>query len=645
MENREEMERTVRRGAEILSEHPELMGKDVETVLRDLDDGTEEMLHDRWGAVAHLVLAELTECDMASLVTALAKHGDCGFLCAYVGYLLLTEHHVNLIALLVEAENQRLFDSILPYIGENLRFNPHFSEEDLRDLLTVLNCHLNSRLFWTTLESCALQVTALKVQSVAVACLGELTGQAECAFLCSIAQQWYQSDREQVMETAERLLSHASTWSRRAGFALIECSLRACDTDFFQRYPKVDEILREEPSLRPTAIPMLVSFLQNYNETEQNREVYRWALSELQKIPDASLEERRSFLQAIEWQKDIKPVIEAIFQSVIRRSFGKDVAVLTSVDHCLYFRAKRPDADWNEIFQTMLAAFSAGGFAQNFMEFFDSMQRLTQNIARQAPVQGTAFALWQILTGNIEAFYFGLGLLVVAGDIPKLAQERDTLASVFPDILADEQLISIMKGILYFTHDSNLICTTAFQLLLLATEPAEKFLAFLIQEVYAQYSSTMFDLAESFQKDGTILQIRLADLVTEENRCAARQWESIRQIRDLVPSTEHQRVFQKAQAELMRQAETNSRPPVFLTLFPSRTLKFGARFGWAIQERDGQLTYSSSSPVRISHQMELPAEYVNDPVEYRMKCDAYLKEVRARAVDHQGLSTVPARKG
>ena len=645
MENREEMERTLRRGAEILSEHPELMGKDMDTALRDLDDGTEGMLHDRWGAVAHLVLVELTECDIVSLVPALAKQKDRGFLCTYVGYLLLTKHNVNLIALLVESENQGLFDSILPYVSENLQFAPHFSEEDLRSLLTVLNRHLNSRLFWTTLESCAEQVTALGVQSVAVACLGELTGEAECAFLRSIAQQWYQADREQVMETVEMLLSHASTWSRRAGFALIEYSLRVCDTDFLQQYPKVEEILREEPSLRPTAIPMLVSFLQNYEDTEQNRETYHRVLSELQKIPDASLEERRSFLQAIEWNKDIKPVIEALFQSIISRSFSKDAAVLTSVDHYLYFRAKRPDADWNEIFQTMLAAFAAGGFAQDFMGFFDSMQGLTYDIARQAPVQGTAFALWKILTGNVEAFYFGLGLLVEAGNIPKLAQERDTLVLAFPDIRGDEQLISIMKGILYFTHDSNRICTTAFQLLLLAEEPAESFLAFLLQEVYAQYSSTMFDLAESFQKNGTTLQIRLADMVIEENRCAVKQWEAVRKIRDLAPSAERQRVFLEAQAELMRRAEANSRPSVFHTLFPSRMLKFGARIGWVMQKRDGQLAYNASTPVQISHQMELPAGYVNDPVEYGMKRDAYLKEVRTRAIDHQGLSTVPARKG
>lgn len=116
------MERTLRRGAEILSEHPELMGKDMDTALRDLDDGTEGMLHDRWGAVAHLVLAELTECDIVSLVPALAKQKDRGFLCTYVGYLLLTKHNVNLIALLVESENQGLFDSILPYVSENLQF-------------------------------------------------------------------------------------------------------------------------------------------------------------------------------------------------------------------------------------------------------------------------------------------------------------------------------------------------------------------------------------------------------------------------------------------------------------------------------------------------------------------------------------------
>ena len=95
----------------------------------------------------------------------------------------------------------------------------------------------------------------------------------------------------------------------------------------------------------------------------------------------------------------------------------------------------------------------------------------------------------------------------------------------------------------------------------------------------------------------------------------------------------------------MRRAEANSRPSVFQTLFPSRMLKFGARIGWVMQKRDGKLAYNASTPVQISHQMELPAGYVDDPVEYGMKRDAYLKEVRTRAIDHQGLSTVPARKG
>lgn len=621
------------------------MGKDVETVLRDLDDGTEEMLHDRWGAAAHLVLAELTAYDVASLVPVLSKQEDRGFLCPYVGYLLLTEHYVNLIALLVEAERQRLLDAILPYVSENLQFIPEFSEEALRNLLAVLNRHPDTQLFWTTVESCAAQVTALGVQSAAAACLGALNGQAECAFLCSIARQWYQSDREQVMETAERLLSHDSTWSRRAGFALLERSLQTCDTDFIQQYPRVEEILRQEPSLRPTAIPMLVCFLRNYDDTEQNGETYHRVLSELQKIPTASLEERRGFLATIAWTKDIKPALEAIFQSVIRRPFHQDAAVLTSVDHCLYFRTKKPDADWNGIFQTMLAAFSAGGYGQDFQVFFEGMQGVTHDIARQAQAQGTAFALWQILTGNAAALYFGLGLLTEAGNLPKLAEQRHTLAPGFPNILTDEQLISIMKGVLYFTHDSNRICDTAFQLLLLAEEPAERLLAFLMQEVYAQYPGTMCDMAESYEKTGTVLQTCLVDRVIKAKRQSTERWEVVRNIRDLTPSAEHQRIYWQAQAEFMRRTGENRKPSGLSALFTQRILKFGARFGWAMQERDGQLSYRSSAPAHISHQMELPAEYVNDPVEYYIKCNAYLKEVRARAADHQGLSAAPAGKG
>ena len=642
---REEIEQVLRRGAEILEERPELRSWDLEAVLNELDDGTQKMLHDRWGAVAHLFLMEISEHDVASLVPLLAKKEDRDVICGYVGYLLLTEQHVDLRALLVEAENQGKFDAIVPYVGDNLQYEPDFSGEMLRRLLGILNHHRTSGFYRIVLENCAAQATELGVQAAATACLGDLAGQAEREFLRIIAQQWYTVDREQVMETVERLFSYVGAWSKMAGFDILNFSLTVCDADFLRLYPTIEQILQSEPSLRPEAIPMLVEFVCRYDRSEQNEETYSKVLMELQEIPDGSLEERRSFLQTIEWKKDRKPVVEAIFQSVICRPFDKDADILNALANCLCSRAEDSDADWNEILHTMQIVFSASGFSPDYSGFFDCLQGLIYDITQQAVAQATAFALMQILTGNLEAFYFGLGLLTEAGNILRLSQEQNKVTSnlLFP--LADEQLVSVMKSILYCTHDSNYICQTAYQLLLLAEEPANQFMAFLMQEVYRQYPGTMSDLSESFQGSGTTLQMQLAYQVTEAQNQEEKRQKAIVGIRDLTAAEEHHRIFLQAQMELMRQAEKKSKPSVFQSLFPLRHLKYGARFGWTMQGRDGQRNYQVSAPAHFSHQMELPAEFVNDPVQYGLKRQDYLKEVRDRAADPQGLLAVPAGKG
>ena len=48
--NRElEIEKALNSGEEILKQRPELYEMDCETLLDELDDGTEEMIHNRWG--------------------------------------------------------------------------------------------------------------------------------------------------------------------------------------------------------------------------------------------------------------------------------------------------------------------------------------------------------------------------------------------------------------------------------------------------------------------------------------------------------------------------------------------------------------------------------------------------------------------
>ncbi|MGM9601866.1 MAG: hypothetical protein ACI3W5_09865 [Faecousia sp.] len=645
MTDREEMEYSLQRGTEILADHPELFGKAWEEVLNELDDGTPAMLQDRWGAAARVVIATITDYDVKSLIPNMAEYKDRGFICEYVGYLLLTEHDVNLEELLLEAERQGMFDKIAPFVSSNLQYENEFYDGLLCDFFAMLNRHADSHSFLTLIENYSKHIVNLGAQHAAVELLGDLAGKAELAFMHAIARPWYENNREQAGETVGKLLAYPGIWSRKAGLDFLEVSLRERETDFLHYYPQVERLIQADRELWLAAIPVLTRYILDYDCTNKNEETYKAALTLLQSIPDGSLDERRSFLLALQWKETDKALIEAIFQAVICRPFDKDLTVLDVLDTYLYRKIQSQQEDWNKTLRTMFAAFSASGFSADFTRFFDGLPSVTYHLAQQASSQVTASALNYMLTGGIDRLFFGLGLLIRAGSLPNLFQAREALPQDFPKHLTTEQFIYVMKGFLYYTFDSDTVCRTAFQLLLFLEETEEGSVQFCLDEVFAHYPGTMYAIAEQFKKNGTALQIRMAEQVAcayrQSSEACAASWK----IKDLAPSQEHLRIFRQAQAKLMQQAKENSKPSFFLELFPSHVLKYGARFGWVVHGKNGQLFYQISPPAHISHQMELSAEYVNDPVQFEIKRSAYLKEVRSRAAGDQGLSATAEGKG
>ena len=67
--DREEIESVLQIGEKILLDYPELYNMSLDDVLVKLDDGTEQMLHNRWGVTAWLVVRSLECFDV--------KNSDC----------------------------------------------------------------------------------------------------------------------------------------------------------------------------------------------------------------------------------------------------------------------------------------------------------------------------------------------------------------------------------------------------------------------------------------------------------------------------------------------------------------------------------------------------------------------------------------
>ena len=120
--DKKEIESVLQIGEKILLDHPELYNMSLDEVLVKLDDGTEQMLHNRWGVTAWMVVQSLECFDVKNLVIQLSEI-DSGILTyKYAGYLLQVKYQINLEELILEADKCEKFDKIILYVNENIVF-------------------------------------------------------------------------------------------------------------------------------------------------------------------------------------------------------------------------------------------------------------------------------------------------------------------------------------------------------------------------------------------------------------------------------------------------------------------------------------------------------------------------------------------
>ncbi len=94
--DREEIESVLQIGEKILLDYPELYNMSLDDVLVKLDDGTEQMLYNRWGVTAWLVVKSLECFDVKNLVIQLARIESGILTYEYAGYLLQAKYQINL---------------------------------------------------------------------------------------------------------------------------------------------------------------------------------------------------------------------------------------------------------------------------------------------------------------------------------------------------------------------------------------------------------------------------------------------------------------------------------------------------------------------------------------------------------------------
>lgn len=621
--DKKEIENILSNAEQILINQPELAKMNLEDVINALDS-TKQMIRDRWGVAALLVVKSIKRWDLPDLVEklSLVESGDLTY--EYVGYLLQTRYGINMEALLLEADKQNKFDSIVKYIQPNLMFLTEIKQQYISPFLEMLEKHVDNNDYFSVVSNYAKSIADCDAFLIITNSLGELKSRVQYDLMSLMGREWYRKDSIEANRTIERLLGYENIWSKKASIDFIENSLYCDRTAFESYFSEIEEMILQNNDLWLQAITVFVKYVMLYPEGANTNQFYGKVMEHLKRLPTDSTKAKCNFLATLQFEKDITQDIQDVFQEIILNPFEVNQCPLQILDHILYNLYKNSGLDI--VMKYMLEIFRINGYRYKHTSFFDGLDLIVSELVKDAE-KIFRFVMTYMLSNDIHQVFFGLGWLTIIGVIYN--EDGNDLS------FSNNQLIRILKATLYFSVDNSKTCKIAFQLLNLIDEAPEKYITFCMDDLYKNYPGTMLKVSKQFITSDVDLQVQLAELVSKAHEKTVQEYELCLKIKDLRPSEEHQYIYRKALQEQNKQINKKAHEKsIFASFFSARTLKYGVRNAHIVKGDRGEKIYQSSPYQYFKQEMELPGLYVEDPVGFAMKKQAFLDEVISSALDN-----------
>lgn len=621
--DKKEIENILSNAEQILINQPELAKMNLEDVINALD-GTKQMIRDRWGVAALLVVKSIKRWDLPDLVDklSLVESGDLTY--EYVGYLLQTRYGINMEALLLEADKQNKFDSIVKYIQPNLMFLTEIKQQYISPFLEMLEKHVDNNDYFSVVSNYAKSIADCDAFLIITNSLGELKSRVQYDLMSLMGREWYRKDSIEANRTIESLLGYENIWSKKASIDFIENSLYCDRTAFESYFFEIEEMILQNNDLWLQAITVFVKYVMLYPEGANTNQFYGKVMEHLKKLPTDSTKAKCNFLATLQFEKDITQDIQDVFQEIILNPFEVNQCPLQILDHILYNLYKNSGLDI--VMKSMLEIFRINGYRYKHTSFFDGLDLIVSELVKDAE-KIFRFVMTYMLSNDVHQVFFGLGWLMIIGVIYN--EDGNNLS------FSNNQLIRILKATLYFSVDNSKTCKIAFQLLNLINEAPDKYITFCMDDLYKNYPGTMLKVSKQFITSDVDLQVQLAELVSKAHEKTVQEYELCLKIKDLRPSEEHQYIYRKALQEQNKQINKKAHEKsIFASFFSTRTLKYGVRNAHIIKGDRGEKIYQSSPYQYFKQEMELPGLYVEDPVGFAMKKQAFLDEVISSALDN-----------
>lgn len=604
----EEVKEMFKLADEIIRENPSLLSMSTDQIFDELDDGTQEMIHVRWGVMTRVKMRELKSFQKQDVIEFLLTIKERNLLTEYIGFVLQCEYNVSLLEILLESYDKRIQNQILPFVSECIEYENNCFSEQIDKILGIIAETDSGTDVNVFINGYAVLVVNKKEEAIFLErYISNYSIELE-ALVRRIGGEMYRYQSEDAEKWLDVFLNEESEYCKLMG---IEFLYRSDFKSFEKYFFYVENEFCDNEELFIQLIPVYVQYLIN-----QNGSLYKEKAKErLVGIKEGSLQQKRVCVKSIEYYVKKFHVCMDIMDQIIDVSFEKDKQILSSLDYYFVYKFKE---DFSEAIIKLYLLYKINSF--NLNEEFMGMLPQTCNELRQEKEKLIVFWSNKFLYGNISDFFLSLDIfkhVFTVEDLPALLDLKE---------YTKEELLNFLEGILLFTIDEKIISALTFYIAGYYKDK-DLFFEYCIDKIYANYSGALMDEAQKYANSSDEYQSDLSNRLIDYHESYINRIILGYNEKDFMPPIERQRIYQKSRYEQNKKmSEEAYNNLIFARLTQNKKMKYGNKIAFIQVLRKGELKYVVSEYSHHAITKELPRSFINDPAHYFYLRMEYLRK-------------------
>lgn len=609
MRDREKIKKLFVAGDQYIENHPEVVKMTTDEIFHSLNDGTEEMIHLRWAVMVRVSMKQLNKFDYDTVVEYLVTISEKNLMCEYIGYILQEEQGISLLKLMQVAYVKGVAQITYPYVVVNIPYEKNCDMDEFDNIMNILEAEQDNRQTEQILNNYAVLLIKEEKEEDVLEKYCQLENELFERLMHYISAELFATRQQKAVDFIKILLEQKKNWCNRAAVDFVVQSTMYNCNGFDAYFRDIERLADDDKKYWLRLIPAYVNYLECDGGILRN-EVYERLLS----IISSDIEAKKYFVRTIAYKKLQSKECKQLIEEFLKVSFEKDTQILDGLELIL---SDKVEEDYDKGLEILQSIFSVNGYRISD-KFLESLPQVCHELAKnQEAICETVFD--RILNGQHKDFAFAIQLFVNVLDVARTDEFFQK------NVFTEQQKITILRGVLYFTIEVKKVCSLVFYMSR-GTKITQEYLNVCKKDFYENYPGTLVETAQRFSKSNDENQSKLSSEILIHNEQHLTSIKEVYIDKDLRPSAERQLTYQKAkQEESKRISREAGKHSIFMQFCANRQMKYGKRYALVLEVGKNQYSYQVNSYTEHKFEWELPKRFMNNPLELTYLREEYLK--------------------